>query len=106
VVRFGTAGTTFPGGTITASLPPGWTWGDTTFMNGLRNAGDGIAVNNTASQSGMMLLAMQSSTTFRFTASNATTTYTTRVATGAAVPITWDAGSMILWKVSALATPP
>ena len=94
-VTFGTAGTTFPGATITVALPGSYT------VSGYKSLMPvGRVIFNDAGVHYYGEAATVSNTTVRFTVNNSSTTYTTQTATSTTVPFTWVAGDEILYSYS------
>lgn len=99
LVTFGTAGTTFPGATVTVTLPTGFTMPYYSTSHPIGRCTMGIAGTNYAGSCWT-----NSGTTARFVVENVAGTYATVVATSTTVPATWAAGSAISYSFTTPAT--
>lgn len=97
-IVFGTSGTTFPGSTITATLPAGFTASSTATL--LLSVGTANLRDTAPGTSYEGLVRLQSSTSVRFVAYDASATYLTATATSTTVPFTWAAGDGIYWQAT------
>lgn len=101
-IVFGTAGTTFPAATITASLPTGFTAISTDTQRLL--VGQNEMLLGVTGYVGPCRL--ESSTTVRFMVNNASATYLTIGSTSTLIPGTWAAGDALYWSVAIRCTAP
>lgn len=99
-ITFGTTAPTFPGATITASLPAGFTAVTPTPRP------VGVCTMNDVS-SGVGYLGttrVESGTTVRFLLIDSASTYAFQNATSTTTPMTWAAGDAIFWSASITGT--
>jgi hypothetical protein len=93
-ILFGTTGTTFPGASITASLPSGFT-AMTPYLSVMPVGMCALNDFGVTTYSGVTRL--DSTTTVRFVAQDASGTYLAHAVTGTTIPFTWGAGDGIYW---------
>lgn len=101
-IIFGTSGTTFPGSSITATLPSGYT--ATEFYAQFEQAIGFVTFRDDGVLSYNGVVWLDSTSTVRFMALDNASTYERVAATGTTIPFTWGAGDRITYQFSLIAT--